>query len=46
MKKKIFTLLALLLTAATGAWALPGEETAYVPSGLYFEVSGTSVTLK
>ena len=44
MKNKIFTMLVLLMTAVTGARAQ--EETVYVPSGLYFEVSGTSVTLK
>jgi len=40
MQKKILTLLVLLITAATGAWALPAQNY------LYFEVDGTSVTVK
>ncbi len=39
MKKKIFTMLALLCLTATGAWALPAQNY------LYLEVDGTSATV-
>ena len=40
MKKKIITMLALLVVAVSGAWAK------FTPTGFYLEVDGTSATLK